>query len=47
MEILDNDINVHFENGSINVCIDRKENITINAKANLVFTGKLGDDLNA
>ena len=47
LEILDNDINVHFENGSINVCIDRKENILINAKSNLVFIGKLGDGLNA
>ena len=44
LEILSNDVDVHYEYGSINVTIDKKERISINGKSNLVFTGILGDE---
>ena len=47
LQILDNNVNVHTEYGNINVTVDKKENVTINGKSNLVFIGNIGDDLNA
>lgn len=41
LEILDNEVDVHYEYGSLNVTIDKKENITINGKSNLVYKGEL------
>ena len=38
-------MDVQYDYGYINVTIDKKERISINGKSNLVFTGKLGDEL--
>ncbi len=45
LEIISNDVDVQYDYGYINVTIDKKERISINGKSNLVFTGKLGDEL--
>ena len=41
LEILSNNVDVHYEYGTINVTVDKKENISINGRSTLIYKGEL------
>lgn len=45
LKILDNNVNVYVDDEYVNVKIDRKENVTISGKSNLVYQGNIGDEI--
>lgn len=45
LRILENNVNVYVDDEHINVKIDRKENVTISGKSNLVYAGNIGDEI--
>lgn len=44
LKILKSDCIVCFDYGSVNVSIDKKKNVTISGKSELVYIGKIGDE---
>ena len=44
LKILKNDVRVSYEYGSVLVNIDRKANVSICGKSELIFNGKIGDE---
>ena len=45
LRILDSNVNVYVDDEYVNVKIDRKENVTISGKSNLVYVGNIGDEI--
>ena len=45
LKILDSNVNVFVGDESISVKVDKKENVTISGKSNLVYVGNIGDEI--